>query len=118
MNTLVKLHRKGQVTLPSQFRSAAGMSEGDLIEVSLVKGKIVLTRKVVIDKASSNSPTANSEYSKAEQRAIDASLAKSAEDIRKGRVYGPFGTAKELAASVESEIRKLRVAKSKSKAPR
>lgn len=94
------------------------MSEGDLIEVSLVKGKIVLTPKILVDKGSASSPATISEFTKAERRAIDTSLARSTDDIKKGRVYGPFSTAKELAASVEAEIRKTRVVKGKSKTSR
>jgi len=29
MTTLVRIHRKGQMTLPSSFRSALGVGEGD-----------------------------------------------------------------------------------------
>ena len=101
------------MTLPSQLTAAMGMSEGDYLEASFVEGKIVLAPTMVIDR--SGTPVANSEFSKAERRAIDAKLVKSDEDIGKGRVYGPFSTGKEMAASVESQIRKLRLAKRKPK---
>ena len=34
MNALVKIHRKGQMTLPSRLRTAVGVAEGDLVEAS------------------------------------------------------------------------------------
>jgi len=47
MTTLVKIHRKGQMTLPSSFRAAMGVAEGSLVELSLKNGKTVITPKVV-----------------------------------------------------------------------
>ncbi len=32
MTTLVKIHRKGQMTLPSRLRAAIGVGEGDVVE--------------------------------------------------------------------------------------
>jgi len=60
-------------------------------------------------------PSADDEYTPAERRAIEARLAKADEDIRAGRVYGPFDSAEEMAASIEANIKKLRVAKRKAK---
>ena len=109
MTTLVKIHGKGQMTLPTKLRSLAGISEGDLVEAAFQRGKIVLTPKLVIDR--SILPTADQEYTHAQRGIIDARLAKSDEDIKHGRVYGPFNTADEMAASIEANIRKLRTAK-------
>ena len=39
MTTLVKIQRKGQMTLPSRLRSAIGIAEGDLIEATVQRGK-------------------------------------------------------------------------------
>jgi AbrB family looped-hinge helix DNA binding protein len=50
MTTLVKIHRKGQMTLPSRLRDAIGVAEGDLVEASVQRGKIVLTPKTVLDR--------------------------------------------------------------------
>ncbi len=41
-------------------------------------------------------PTADDEYTAAQPRVIDARLAKSDEDIKHGRVYGPFNTHKDF----------------------
>jgi AbrB family looped-hinge helix DNA binding protein len=42
MTTLVKIHRKGQMTLPSSFRAAMGVGEGSLIELSLENGQAIM----------------------------------------------------------------------------
>src|ERR1700680_674483 len=101
MTALVKIQLKGQVTLPTRMRSALGVAEGDLVEASVQRGKIVLTPKLVIDR--SQFPTADDEYTPAQRRIIDARLAKSDEDIKHGRVHGPFNTHKEFIASLHKE---------------
>ena len=111
MTTLVRIHRKGQMTLPSRLRTAVGLAEGDLIEASVQRGKIVLTPKLVNDCA--KFPRVDDEYTPAQRRIIDARLAKADEDIRRDRVYGPFNTAEEMAASVEAKIKALPAAKGK-----
>ena len=104
MTSLVKIHRKGQMTLPVKLRSLAGISESDMVEAAFHRGKIVITPRLVIDR--SKFPTADVEYTPAQRRIIDARLAKSDEDIKRGRVYGPFNTAEEMAASIEANIKK------------
>jgi len=104
MTTLVKIHRKGQMTLPSRLRSAIGVSEGDTVEASVHRGKIVLTPKVVIDR--SKFRNADDEYTPAQRRFIDARIAEGMEDFKKGRFYGPFKTADEMIASMESNLKR------------
>jgi len=72
MTTLVKILRKGQVTLPSRLRSAIGIAEGDMVEATVFRGKIVLTPKLVIDR--SQFPTADDDYSPAQRRKVDGTL--------------------------------------------
>ena len=116
MSTIVKVQHKGQVTIPARLRTQAGISEGDLVEASLNNGKIIFTPKVVIDR--SKFPTADDEYTREQRRIIDARLAKADRDIKQGRVYGPFNTAEEMAASIEANIKKPRAAKRKAKPAR
>jgi AbrB family looped-hinge helix DNA binding protein len=104
MTTLVKIQRKGQMTLPSRLRTAAGVTEGDIIEASFQRGKIVLTPKRVVDR--SEFPNADDEYTPAQRRVIDRRLAASDKDIASGRTYGPFGTAEEAIASMKVELKK------------
>ena len=44
--SLVKIHRKGQMTLPARLRALAGIGEGDFVEAAFLSGKIVITPKV------------------------------------------------------------------------
>ena len=83
MTALVKIQRKGQITLPTRMRSALRVVEGDLVEASVQRGRIVWTPKVVIDP--SQFPTADDEYT-------PARLAKGLADVKAGRVHGPFRT--------------------------
>jgi AbrB family looped-hinge helix DNA binding protein len=98
MGSLVKVQSKGQMTIPRRVRSAVGLVDGDFVEVEAVGKKIVITPKVVIDR--SKFPSADDEYTPAQRRMVDARLAKSDEDIKHGRVYGPFNTHKEFMAAL------------------
>jgi AbrB family looped-hinge helix DNA binding protein len=112
MSTIVRVQKKGQVTLPTRLRSQAGITDGDLVEARFQRGKIILTPKVVIDR--SKFPTADDEYTPAQRRVIDARLVESAEDVKKGRTYGPFDTANEAIKFLHKEIK---ARKSKRKTP-
>jgi AbrB family looped-hinge helix DNA binding protein len=109
MSSIAKIQHKGQVTIPTRLRDKAGLAKGDLVEFSFQRGKIVITPKVVIDR--SKFPTADDEYTPAQRRIIDAGLAQSAEDLRKGRTLGPFNTATEMIASMKKELKKRAASK-------
>ena len=108
MTTLVKIHRKGQVTLPSRLRSAIGVTEGDLVEASVRRGKIILTPKLVPKLAIDRSkfPTADDEYTPEQRRVIDARLAEGLADIKAGRTFGPFNSADEMIAHMKKRLKK------------
>ena len=83
---LVKVKEKYQVTLPASVRRKVGLVVGDLLEANVEGKKITLTPKSVVDRE----------------------LALALEDVRKGRVYGPFSSAKEMIQSLRREAKKLR----------
>ena len=93
------------------IRSRLGLADGDLIEVKVRSTSIVLTPKVVIDR--SKFPNADGDYTPAQRRMIDARLARADEDIRRGRLYGPFDTHEQFLASLHKEAKKLRAKKRK-----
>ena len=103
---LVKMQKKGQLTLPSQIRKCLGLAEGDFVDVKIRAAHIVVTPQVVIDR--SKFPTADDEYTPEQRRIIDARLAKSEEDLKKGRVYGPFETHKEMMKFLHSQTKKVK----------
>lgn len=75
---LVKVREKYQVTLPASVRRKAGVAVGDLLDAQVKDTKITLTLK----------------------RIVDRELALALEDVRKGRVYGPFRSAKEAVRAL------------------
>ena len=107
--TLVKVQRKGQVTIPTHLRQQAGIAEGDVVEAIYKRGHIVLTPQLVIDRTTF--PNANDEYTPAQRKVIDARLAVAQKEIDRGQTYGPFATHKQFLASLHKESKKLRATK-------
>ena len=46
----VKIKTKGQVTIPAEFRRDLNLKEGDLLEVLVERGGVVLKPKTVVDR--------------------------------------------------------------------
>ena len=90
---VVKVKTKYQVTLPTGVRQRVGLKVGDLLEAKVERGKITLTPKAVISHG----------------------IAEGLEDIKNGRVYGPFSSAGDLLRSLHREAGKL-AKKSRSRA--
>ncbi len=42
MTRVVELPARGQITLPTDFRRKLGLNEGDLVQMTLFEGKIVI----------------------------------------------------------------------------
>ena len=88
---LVKIKEKYQVTLPASVRAKVGVSVGDLLEAG-VKGKqITLTPKVAVDRA-----------------LVETRLAEGLADLKAGRIYGPFGSARDAVRSLRREAKRLK----------
>lgn len=85
----VKVKDKYQVTLPASVRQKTGVGVGDLLEANVQGKKITLTPKVAVDRVF-----------------IDKRLAEGLEDIKHGRVYGPFASAKEVVRSLHREAKR------------
>src|SRR5579859_5456470 len=113
MTALVKIQRKGQMTLPSRLRAAIGVGEGDRLTASVQRGRIVLTPTLEVDR--SKFPSADDEYTPAQRRVIDARLAEAEDDIKLGRVHGPFNTHEAMMTFLNSGVRKRRAAKTNRK---
>ena len=82
---VVKVKTKYQVTLPTSVRHRVGLKVGDLLEAKVERGKITMTPKAV----------------------ITPGIAEGLDDIKKGRVYGPFSSAEDLLNSLHREAKKL-----------
>jgi AbrB family looped-hinge helix DNA binding protein len=81
----VKVKSKFQVTLPKVVRNKARLSVGDVLEAKVEGKKVTLTP----------------------QSLVDRHIAEALEDIRQGRVYGPFGSAEEMLRSLRENVRRL-----------
>lgn len=84
---LTKVTRRYQVTIPASLRQALGIEIGDIMEVTQEKNRIVMIPKTLVDKQ------------------IEERLAEGLEDIKKGRVLGPFKTAKEAMRALRGRTR-------------
>jgi AbrB family looped-hinge helix DNA binding protein len=105
--SLVKIQRKGQMTLPTRVRTAVGLADGDLVDVKVTGRRIVITPTLVIDR--SKFPTADGEYTPEQRRMIDARLDKA----EKGPFFGPFKNGDEVAAFLKKRQRSAKPVKLK-----
>jgi AbrB family looped-hinge helix DNA binding protein len=101
--SIVKVQRKGQVTIPTRLRAQVGLRDGDLVEATAHMGKIVLTPKLIVDR----------EYTPAQRRVIDARLTKAEADIKAGRVSKAFSNHSEFIADLHNAAAKLGARKTK-----
>jgi hypothetical protein len=65
-------------------RNRIAINVGDILEARVERGKITFSPKSVVDRA----------------------IAEGLEDVRKGRVRGPFATVDEMLASIKGRRRK------------
>ncbi len=77
----VKIGVSRQVVIPKKIYDELGLSPGDYLEVELEDDHLVLTPKMLIDKR----------------------LAEGLEDIKQGRVKGPFQTAQEVIEALRTK---------------
>jgi AbrB family looped-hinge helix DNA binding protein len=97
-----KIGQRRQVVIPKEIFDALGMRTGDFVELTRVKGTVVITPKKIVD--------ADEVLTPAEKAAIDARLSEGLRDIQEGRVYGPF-------ESVDAMVRSLHGTKVPQKRP-
>jgi AbrB family looped-hinge helix DNA binding protein len=83
-----KLGQRRQVVIPKDICDELGLQEGDFVEVTSTKGKVIITPKKIVD--------ADEVLTAAERAVIDTRLAEAEEDIKAGRVSGPFATVDHL----------------------
>jgi len=98
----VTVRNKSALVVPPSVRRRAGLKHGDRVEFRVSGSIIKIVPKL---------PSADVEYTLAQRRIIDARLAESAEDLKKGRTFGPFDTADEMIASMKRELKKRATAK-------
>ncbi len=77
--SIVTVKNKYQIVIPRAVRERIGVAVGDILEAKVERGRITLTPKSLVDRA----------------------IAEGLEDVRKGRVRGPFDTVDEMIDSLK-----------------
>ena len=103
--SIVRIQRKGQVTIPTRLRIQVGLADGDLLEATAEKGRIVLTPRIGVE----------DEYTPAQRRAIDTRLDKAEADVKAGRLSKAFSNHSEFIASLDEAAKRVRTSNSKHK---
>ncbi len=83
-----KIGQRRQVVIPKDIFDALGLQTGDFVEVKRVRATVVIKPKKVVDRDEVLTP--------AQKAQIDARLAEAEEDIKQGRVYGPFDSVDDM----------------------
>jgi bifunctional DNA-binding transcriptional regulator/antitoxin component of YhaV-PrlF toxin-antitoxin module len=91
----VTVKNRTPLTVPDRVRRRAGLKAGDRVEFKAAGGVITI-RKL---------PSADNEYTPAQQRIIDPQL----DQAEKGPFYGPFNTADDMIAHLKAGANKRRV---------
>jgi bifunctional DNA-binding transcriptional regulator/antitoxin component of YhaV-PrlF toxin-antitoxin module len=107
MTVIVK--NKTPLVVPPVVRRQAGFKGGDELEFKVSGGVVTIQPKL---------PSADDEYTPAERRVIDRGIAKGLEDIRQGRIHGPFATADDAVAHLKTYARQRRKKAAPRKTPR
>ncbi len=79
---ITRLGPKYQVTIPKLVREALKLETGDLFEVVARNGAVVLRPKILVDR----------------DPELERDLAESLDDIKAGRVYGPYDAKQAVPA--------------------
>ena len=86
----VKIGASRQVAIPKKIHDELHLRAGDYLEIELRNGTLVLTPKTLVDKH------------------LGERLSEALDDVRKGRVHGPFESAKEAVQSLRRSYKKPR----------
>ena len=81
---LVSVKNKFQIVIPQKIREKLKLDVGDLLEASIVDGKLTFTPKSVIDRH----------------------IAEGLDDLKHGRTHGPYQTAQAAIAALETKARR------------
>jgi AbrB family looped-hinge helix DNA binding protein len=90
-----KLGQRRQVVIPKEICDELGLEEGDFVEVTSTQGKVIITPKKVVD--------ADEVLTAAQRAVIDKRLAEAEEDLKAGRVSGPFTTIDHLKRHLDAQ---------------
>ena len=103
MTVAIKNNNKTPLVVPASVRRTAGFKSGQEIEFKASGGVITILPKLPADE----------EYTPAQRRTVDRAIAKGLDDIKHGRLEGPFSSHKEFIDSLHKEAGKLGKKKTK-----
>lgn len=87
----VKLGASRQIVIPKKLHDALGLEAGDYLEVEIYEGsKLLVTPKDLVDR----------------HPEIDRRLAEAEEDVKAGRVKGPYTTAEDAITALRGTSKK------------
>lgn len=92
----ITVRGKAGLVVPPSVRRQAGIKAGDRLEVNASRGMITIVAKPNGTK---------DEYSPDQRRMIDREVAKGLDDVKRGRVHGPF-TPLAGTRFIRAELRK------------
>ncbi len=78
---LARVGASRQVAIPKKLHDELGLAAGDIVELERKGNQIVLTPKDIVEKG----------------------IAEGLEDLKKGRVYGPFSSVKDMLKSLHED---------------
>lgn len=88
--TAVKVGVSRQVVIPKKLHDELGLAPGDYLDVELQEGKVVMTPKTLVDKR------------------VEERIQEGLDDIRQGRVLGPFDNAKDGMKALRAQLKARR----------
>jgi len=86
----VKIGVSRQVAIPKKIHEELHLRAGDYLEIELRNGTLVLTPKGLVDKH------------------LEERLSEDLDEVKKGRVHGPFQSAKGVVQSLRRSSKKPR----------
>lgn len=89
-----KADASGNLVIPPSVRRRAGIKPGDRLEFEAELGVITIRKKKTSDDDEEDTPD--------QKRIIMERLQEGLEDVRAGRVYGPFDTVEDFERSLRS----------------
>jgi bifunctional DNA-binding transcriptional regulator/antitoxin component of YhaV-PrlF toxin-antitoxin module len=99
----VTVKNKKPLVVPLAVRRRAGLKSGQELEFKVSGSVITILPKF---------PAADDDTSE-QRHIIDAGLDKADEDVKAGRVHGPFSTHREFITSLHQEAKKLKKRRTK-----
>lgn len=92
---IMRLGQRRQVVIPKEICEDLNLQEGDFVEVTKAEGMVVIKPKKLVD--------ADDLLTPAQRADIDKGLTEAEEDIKEGRVYGPFDSVDAMLRSLHAE---------------